>query len=130
LSDSKHKKSEDHKRLENEFAEKYWNYGFVDIRQLEQENNTNIALYVSAYIVKSLQDLSLEGYRVYGYSIKTLEKPQEVKLYTKDSLDQILKQFKDYEIIFSNSYRIGYRDWKGDHKGIVTYLDLKLKEGV
>jgi|GEM_PF-2471779 hypothetical protein len=130
LSDSRHEKSEDHKRLEREFASRYWNYGFIDIRELQQESNTNVALYVSTYIVKSLQDLNLEGYRVYGYSRKTLEKPQVEKFYTKDTLEQILKEFKDYEITFSNSYGIGYADWKGDHKGTVTYIDLNLREDV
>ena len=128
LSDSKHKKSGEHKALEQEFASRYWNHGFVDIRQLQQEHNTNIALYVSTYIVKSLQDLNLEGYRVYGYSRKTLLKPLEEKIYTKDNLEQILSQFPDHEITFSNSYGIGYTDWKGDHKGVVSYFDLKLKE--
>lgn len=128
LSDSKTEKSDEHKKLENEFASRYWPYGFVDIRELKQESNTNIALYVSTYIVKSLQDLNLEGYRVYGYSRKTLDKQVEEKIYTKASLDQILKEFKEYDIAFSNSYGIGYSDWKGEHKGIVTYLDLKLKE--
>ena len=130
LSDSKHKKSGEHKALEQEFASRYWNHGFVDIRQLQQEHNTNIALYVSTYIVKSLQDLNLEGYRVYGYSRKTLLKPLEEKIYTKDNLEQILSQFPDHEITFSNSYGIGYTDWRGDHKGTVSYFDLKLKEGV
>lgn len=130
LSDSNHEKTDEHKRLENEFVSRYWNYGYVDIRELNQESNTNIALYVSTYIVKSLQDLNLEGYRVYGYSRKTLEKPLEEKIYTKASLAQILNKFKEYDITFSNSYGIGYSDWKGEHKGIVTYLDLKLKEGL
>lgn len=128
LSDTKHEKSNKHKKLEIEFAKRYWSYGFVDIRELKQEDNTNVALYVSTYIVKSLQNLNLEGYRVYGYSRKTLEKPLEEKIYTKDNIKQILRQFKDYEITFSNSYGIGYTDCKGDHKGVVTYLDLKLKE--
>ncbi len=127
LSDSKHRKSEEHKKLENEFASKYWSYGIIDIRHLNQEGNTNIALYVSSYIVKSLQDLNLEGYRVYGYSRKTLNKPIEIKTYTKDNLEQILSQFSEYEVTFSNSYPIGYEDYKGEHKGVVTYLDLKLK---
>lgn len=129
LSDSKHKKSKQHKELEQYFSLKYWKYGFVDIRQLEQENNTNIALYVSTYIVKSLQDLNLEGYRVYGYSRKTLNKPVEERIYTEDSIEEILMSFKDdYEITFSNSYVIGYKDSKGDHKGKVSYFDLELKE--
>ena len=128
LSSSKEKKSKDHKRLENEFSMKYWRYGFVDIRQLDQEGNTNIALYVATYITKSTENRELEGYRIYGYSRKTLNKPIETKIYKKESIEEILKDFSEYEIIFSNSYSIGYRDWKGDHIGKVHYYDLKLKE--
>lgn len=128
LCSSKEKKSDEHKTLEREFALRYWNYGIVDIRQLQQEDNTNVALYVSTYIVKSLQNLELEGYRVYGYSRKTLVKPEEIKLYTKDSIEDILRRFRDYNVIFSNSYVIGYENYKGQHKGKVSYFDLKLKE--
>lgn len=127
LSSSKEKKSTEHKKLEKEFALRYWNYGFIDIRQLEHEGNTNVALYVSTYIVKSLDNLELEGYRVYGYSRKTLDKPVEEKYYTNETMEQILKQFKDYEITFSNSYKIGYQDFNGERKGLVNYFDLKLK---
>lgn len=127
LSTSKQRKSQEHKALEKEFATKYWKYGFVDIRSLDQEGNTNIALYVATYIVKSLQDVELEGYRIYGYSRKTLNKPIEVKIYTKDSIEQILSQFGEYVITYSNSYPIGYKDWKGDHLGNVNYYDMKLK---
>lgn len=129
LSDSKHKKSMEHKELEQYFKSKYWKYGIVDIRQLDQEGNTNIALYISSYIVKSLGDLNLEGYRVYGYSHKTLNKPIETKIYTTDKIEDILKKYnQDYKIIFSNSYPIGYKDHKGNHVGTVSYIDLKLKE--
>lgn len=128
LSSSKEKKSQEHKQYENEFRKKYWKHGFVDIRSLNQEGNTNIALYVATYIVKSLQDIELEGYRIYGYSRKTLNKPIEEKLYTIDSIEEVLKPFKGYEITYSNSYAIGYRDWKGEHKGTVNYYDMKLKE--
>lgn len=130
LSSSKEKKSQEHKQLEQEFKKKYWNYGFVDIRALGegQENNTNIALYVATYIVKSLGNLDLEGYRCYGYSRKTLDKPIEEKIYTTDSLETILRQYKDkYEITYSNSYKVGYEDYKGEHKGTVSYFDMQLK---
>lgn len=127
LNSSEEKKSQGHKQYENEFRKKYWKYGFVDIRSLNQEGNTNIALYVATYIVKSLQDIELEGYRIYGYSRKTLNKPIEVKIYTKDSIEHILSQFEEYEITYANSYDIGYKDWKGDHLGRVNYYDMKLK---
>lgn len=128
LSSSKERKSQEHKRLENEFRMKYWKYGFVDIRQLNQEGNTNIALYIATYITKSMENVDLEGFRIYGYSNKTLNKPIEEKIYTTDTMEEILNQFKDYDIKFSNSYPIGYIDYKGDHTGLVNYYDMELKE--
>lgn len=128
LSTSKERKSEDHKRLENEFSMKYWKYGFVDIRQLHQEGNTNIALYVATYITKSMENKELEGFRIYGYSNKTLNKPIEEKIYTRDSIEEILSHFKGYTITFTNSYSIGYRDYKREHIGTVNYYDMELKE--
>ena len=124
LSSSKDKKSAEHKELERKFNYKYWGYGFVDIRHLKKEENTNIALYVSMYIIKSLKDLELEGYRVYSYSKKTLNKPIETKEYTKKNIDELLREYKDYKIKFSNNYDIGYTNYKGDHKGNVAYIEL------
>ncbi|MGU9076883.1 hypothetical protein ACV3WQ_14335, partial [Clostridium perfringens] len=91
--------------------------------------NTNIALYVSCYIVKDLLDKQLEGYRVYGYSRKTLDKPTVSKIYDDRSLEELLKEFSsDYELKYTNSYDIGYLDKDNkEHKGIVTYLDLVKK---
>ncbi|MFL0165271.1 rolling circle replication-associated protein [Candidatus Clostridium helianthi] len=128
LSSSNEKKSDQHKKLEQNFQKKYWNHGWVDIRSLKQEDNTNIALYVATYIVKSLEDLDLEGYRVYGYSRKTLNKPLQEKVYTTDNIEDILKKYSEYDIEFSNSYGIGYRDYKGKHIGTVSYFDL-IKKG-
>ena len=126
LSRSKEIKSQEHKELENKFHNKYWKYGFVDIRQLRQEGNTNIALYVSTYIVKSMENLDLEGYRVYGYSHKTLDKPIEEKFYTNDNIEDILKKYAaDYKITYTSSYDIGYSDWRGEHKGNVNYYDME-----
>lgn len=127
LSSSKEKKSLGHKQLEQDFEKRYWKYGWVDIRALDQEDNTNIALYVATYIVKSIENLDLEGYRVYGYSRKTLDKPLQEKIYTTDSIENILKRYSGYEIAFSNNYKIGYRDYKGDHIGTVSYFDLSKK---
>jgi len=130
LSSSNERKSLEHKKLERYFYDKYWNLGFVDIRSLKQEDNSNIALYVATYITKSMSIRELEGYRVYGYSNKTLKKPVETKLYTKDSIEEVLKMFtEDYEVTFTNSYPIGYEDWKGKHQGVVNYFDLKKKVG-
>ncbi|MBW4863034.1 MAG: hypothetical protein KZY55_08255 [Paeniclostridium sp.] len=124
LSSSKERKSKEHKQLEKEFSKKYWKYGFVDIRALNQEGNTNIALYVSTYIVKSLEDRDLEGYRVFGYSNKTLNKPIIETSLDKRPLDEILKQFKGYKVSYSNNYSIGYIKDGEERKGNVTYFDM------
>ena len=130
LSSSIEKKTLNHKKLESNFNKKYWNLGFVDIRSLKQEDNSNVALYVATYITKSMSIRELEGYRVYGYSNKTLNKPVEVKLYTKDSIEEVLRMFSEkYDVAFTNSYPIGYEDWKGKHQGTVNYFDLKKKVG-
>lgn len=43
------------KELENYYRVNYWsNRGFVDIRNLESEGITNVAKYVSAYLVEDL----------------------------------------------------------------------------
>lgn len=124
LADTKEKKSKEHKELENYFSYKYWQYGYVFIRDLKEEGNTNAALYVSVYITKAMQNKELEGYRIYGYSKKTLNKPIEEKYYTTDSLEEILKNYTDYNITFSNSYGIGYTNYKGEHVGSVSYIDM------
>ena len=128
LSTSKEKKSQEHKELENTFSKKYWPYGFVDIRHLEQEGNTNVALYVATYITKSIENRELEGYKIYNYSKKTLNKPIEEKIYTRDSMEDILSLFKGYSITFTNSYPIGYVDANREHIGTVNYYDMELKE--
>lgn len=124
LADTKEIKSLEHKELENNFNKRYWNYGYVFIRSLSQEENTNIALYVSVYITKSMDNKELEGYRIYGYSHKTLNKPIEEKYYTTNNIDDILSQYKEYRIIYTNSYPIGYTDYRGEHEGNVSYFDL------
>ena len=125
LCSSKERKSKEHKELEKEFSKKYWNHGFIDIRALNQEGNTNIALYVSTYIVKSMQNLDLEGYRIYGYSNKTLKKPIVEKYLDKRSIQEVLKDFKEYKPTYTNSYKIGYTKDGSSREGIITYLDME-----
>ena len=129
LSSSKEKKSQDHKMLEQEFNNKYWRYGFVDIRHLKAEENTNVALYVSMYIVKNMKGKNLEGYRVYGYSHKTLNKPAVFKYYSKETVEDLIKNYCNYKIKYQNNYDIGYIDWKREHKGNVTYIELIKNKG-
>ena len=129
LSNSKEKKSQEHKDLENSFREKYWVHGWIDIRHLGQEDNTNIALYVAAYITKDLINKKFDGYRIYGYSIKTLKKPIEEKVYTIDSIESVMEKLLiEYDIKFNNSYDIGYKAATGDYTGTVSYFDMIKKE--
>lgn len=121
LNSSREKKSDEHKRFEREFAAKYWPYGIVDIRNFTKTDNNNIALYVSAYLVKSLQNIELNGMRIYGYSYKTLDKPIETTyLSLTEKLEDIVDNLSDYRVKFSNNYDIGY---EGCH-GHVLYLDM------
>ena len=129
LSSSKERKSQDHKTLEQEFNNKYWGYGFVDIRHLKAEENTNVALYVSMYIVKNMKDKNLEGYRVYGYSHKTLNKPAVFKYYSKETVEDLIKNYCNYKIKYQNNYDIGYIDWKREHKRNVNYIELIKNKG-
>lgn len=126
LSGNNEIKSYEHKIYEEQFRKAYWPHGFVDIRDLDQEDNTNIALYVSAYIVKSLLDINIDG-RVYGYSHKTIDRPVETKLYSNCSIEELLNHFKEYKIGYTNSYKIGFTDWQGERKGTVTYFDMSKK---
>lgn len=126
LSTSKQRKTEEHKKLEQEFSKKYWKQGFVDIRELEQEGNTNVSLYVSTYIIKSLGNKDLEGFRVFGYSNKTLKKPVIKKSYDKRKIEEILEEYKNYKITYNNSYEIGYTKDGIERKGVVTYFDMEV----
>lgn len=128
LSSSKERKSKEHKSLENDFRAKYWKYGFVDIRSLEQEDTLYISAYIVKNIVKNLGSKDLEGYRTFGYSNQTLERPIETKLMDNRAMEDILKTYKDYCITYSNSYSIGYSYNGKEHKGVVSYIDLELKE--
>lgn len=120
-------KTDTHKDFENKFMRKFWSAGFVDIRSLNEEDNINVALYVSKYITKAMEDVSMEGYRIYGYSHKTLEKPVETKYYSKETIEDLIRSFPSYKIKYQSSYTVGFTDYKGERKGVVTYLDLELK---
>lgn len=125
LVSSKRRKTKAHKELEKNFNAKFWGHGFVDIRNLKQENNTNIALYVTSYIVKALKDIDLKGYRIMGYSRKTLQKPKTYKFLDYRNTEELLKDFKDYKIRYTNSYEIGYEYKEKERRGLVTYFDME-----
>lgn len=123
IDTSKYRKSEKHKEVEREFSSEFWKHGFVDIRDLRAEGNTNVARYLTAYITKDMMDKELEGARVFGYSKSTMDKPITTKILqeVKDQ-QELLKLFEDYNINFTNSYSIGSF---GDK---VNYFDMLKKE--
>lgn len=127
LSGNFEEKTDEHKLYEEQFRREYWEHGFIDIRNLKQEDNTNIALYVSSYIVKSLLEIKIDG-RVYSYSHKTMSRPVETKIYSNQSIEELLIQFQDYNLDYTNSYNIGFTDYKGTRSGTVTYLDMSKKK--
>lgn len=120
--ENKKRKTEKHKSIEREVAKKYWKHGFIDIRNLGLEQNSNIALYVASYVVKDLLEVEeLRGQRVYGYSYRTMDKPIEYCYWTDENLEEFIKHISDnYELTFTNSYKIG-------EEGNVNYFDMKEK---
>ena len=122
-------KSDIHKQYERNFSKKYWsNRGFVDIRNLSKEGNTNAGKYVATYLVEDLFDLDLKGNRCYGYS-NNLNKPIEIKNDTKRNIEDITKEYKDYDLTFSNCYQIRFVDKTGKERSSnVNYYDFYKKE--
>lgn len=122
-------KSDIHKQYERNFSKKYWsNRGFVDIRNLSKEGNTNAGKYVATYLVEDLFDLDLKGNRCYGYS-NNLNKPIEIKNDTKRNIEDITKEYKDYDLTFSNCYQIRFVDKAGKERtSNVNYYDFYKKE--
>ena len=110
---SKGRKSEQHKQREQEF-EKLWSYkgkilGWVDIRSLDGANDKRkIIKYLAKYFNKSFDSTKLDKNKhIWGYSIKTLDKPIIEKFSAMLSLESLLKDFsKDYEITYSSSYSL------------------------
>lgn len=118
-------KSADHKNLENNFSKSFWKNGFVDIRDLGAEGNSNIALYVAAYLVEDLFTLDLQGNKCYGYS-RNLNKPIIKKINSKNK-DYVVSE-ENYNLKFVNSYEINYVDKEGrDRKSKVVYSDYYRK---
>lgn len=117
--DKKEKKTEEHKRIERDIAEKYWGHGYIDIRNLGSEVD-NVALYVSCYLVKDLLDKEeLRGQRVFGYSYKTMKTPTIYKYWSDENIEDFLKNIlEDYELRFTNNYDIST-------EGTVNYFDLE-----
>ena len=108
---SKGRKSERHKQMEQEL-EKLWSYkgkilGWVDIRTLDgAEDKRRTIKYLAKYFNKSFKSTKIEKNKhIWGYSIKTLDKPIIQKFEAMISLENLIKDFsEDYEITYSTSY--------------------------
>ena len=112
------------KDLENHFRVKYWPYGFVDIRNLREEGNTNIGLYVSVYLVEDLYKLDLQGSKCYGYSRNLLRPKEETMMVHVSNID-IIKDFAPYyDISYISNYNMVV-DYGNEIKyGNVDYFDM------
>lgn len=123
IDTNRYRKSERHKEVEREFSAEFWKHGFVDIRDLNAEGNTNVARYLTAYITKDMMDKEMDGARVFGYSKSTMDKPVITKVLeeVKDQ-QELLNLFEEYDIQFTNSYGIGSL---GDK---INYFDMLKKE--
>jgi hypothetical protein len=117
-------KPQEQKLLEQEFYNKYWNHGFVDIRDLSQEGNTNAGLYVAVYLVEDLLKLDLQGSRCYAYS-RNLNKPQVDTMYIESSTESILRDFiKSYDLKYASNYETKYCKDGNCVIGNVNYFDM------
>lgn len=123
IDTNRFRKSEKHNEVERKFEAVFWKHGFVDIRDLKAEGNTNVAKYLTAYITKDMFNKEMEGKRIFGYSKSTMDKPIVTKILqeVKDQ-QEILKLFEEYDINFTNSYSIGSF---GDK---MNYFDMVKKE--
>ena len=118
----KGRKSQIQKDFEKQFASKYWKHGFVDVRNLKSEGNTNVGKYLSSYMVQELSSKDLQGVKCFGYS-RNLLKPIERKIIFKGD---ILELLKDHKVCYTNTYQIKYRDKYGkERKNNVVYYDLQ-----
>lgn len=124
----KHIKPQEQKDLENYFHRIFWPHGFVDVRDLSQEGNTNVGLYVSVYLVEDLYKLDLQGNRCYAYS-KNMERPKESTMFIPcDNVDLIQDFSQWYNINYMSNYHISYKNVLKEVKKNVNYFDCNRKE--
>lgn len=117
----KHKKPEDQKKYEQFFSSTYWNWGFVDIRNLYTDCIDNVAKYVSCYLTKDTRTLGLEYNHCYGFS-RNLRRPKEEKLFIDKPIPDLLKDYgSKYDLQYCNSYMFGEMN--------TTYFDMIEREG-
>lgn len=121
---SRELKPELQKLLELQFHETYWPYGWVDIRDLSQEGNTNAGLYVSVYLVEDLYKLDLGGAKCYGYS-RNLQKPIEKIVLSDIKPHEIpLKYTDNHDLVYTNNYNMTYEKDGKIITGNVNYFDM------
>lgn len=118
---TKEKKPEKQKLFERQFSDKYWKYGFVDIRSLE--GNTNVGLYVAVYLVEDLFNIDLKGAKCYGYS-RNLNKPKERAILTYMKPYEVAQTFAEYNLKYSSSYEMKYEVEKEQITNRVNYFDF------
>lgn len=115
------------KDYENYFREAFWPHGFCDVRNLRQEGNTNVALYVSTYLVEDLIRLDLKGAKCYGYS-RNLLQPVETREYTELSNEELLHEVcKDYDCQYVSSYNKISVFGDDTYSDVVNYFDCQRK---
>lgn len=101
------------------FNSKYWNRGFtkcIPVTELD-----GISKYIAVYLTK--EGCNTHGTRIYSYS-RNLQKPMECKYLTHDSYTDILQQYSEYQIQYSNQYEIVYQNVNSE----VYYFDLLRRE--
>lgn len=120
-------KPQEQKLLEKVFYDKYWNHGFVDIRDLSQEGNTNAGLYVSVYLVEDLYKLELNGAKCYGHS-RNLSKPIESTAMTTYDNEDILTSINEtHQLKYASNYEVRYEKDGMVRTGNVNYFDFYKK---
>lgn len=120
-------KPELQKLLEQQFYEAYWPYGWVDIRDLGQEGNTNAGLYVSVYLVEDLYKLDLGGSKCYGYS-RNLLKPIERTSLTDLKPHEIPMEYtNEHDLVYTNNYNMTYEKDEKFITSNVNYYDMYRK---
>lgn len=124
---SRQHKPQEQKDLENYFHEIFWPHGFCDIRDLGQEGNTNVGLYVSVYLVEDLYKLDLQGNKCYGYS-RNLLRPTVSKCYEAMTNTDIIQEFGEwYDIHYMSNYQIKYKSGIETKYNNVNYFDMYRK---
>ena len=119
--------TEEQKKYNLDFHNKYWKYGWVDCRNLINEGNTNVGKYISAYLTMDLYKKDLGGMRIYAAS-RNIERPITTVMETKLSYEE-LNNIEGYNLNYYSSYGINYNDKSGkDRHNEVNYFDYRLKE--